>query len=307
MSDRDPRFTSESWQTLADLTNTKLNMSTPDHPQTDGQAENANKIIIAGLRHYANSFQDDWDLHLTPIEYSHNDAIQASTGFSPFYLTYGFHPYTPASLAIDAPSARPTNVPAFIKHMQSTLARARASLTAAQTAQVTQANRHRRHLTLAVGSYAWLSADHLHPATAPTTRRKLSPRFFGPYKVLQALSDVTYRLDLPPHFRRHPVIHISNLKPYQGSAEPDTIRQPPPADIIDGVEHFHVEAFLDSRNTGRRKKFLVKWTGYPADRNEWVPEHTLREDLDVDTFYHLESSMGQRLRRPVPPPPAPPS
>jgi hypothetical protein len=297
VSDRDPRFTSDFWSALTSITGTKLNMSTPDHPQTDGQAENGNKIILAGLRHYVDSFQDNWDLYLTPVEFAHNDAAQASTGFSPFFLTYGFHPPTPAALAADAPSTRPSNTSAFVKHMKTYLQRARAALTNAQAAQAQAANRHRRHVTLPVGSFAWLSAHHLHPPSAPTARRKLSPRFFGPYKVLEALSDVTYRLDLPAHFRRHPTIHISHLKPYHGSAAPQAIRNPPPPDIVDGEKHYHVEAFLSSRRSGSRKQFLVKWTGCPADENEYVSATTLQEDLDPDTFDRLQAAMNERLRR----------
>lgn len=135
----------------------------------------------------------------------------------------------------------------------------------------------------------------------------MGPKYYGPYKVLAAITPVSYRLALPPHLRHHPVIHVSALKPFSGSANPSTFRDPPPPDLIDGELHFHVEAFLNDRGSGRRRRFLVKWTGYDDVHNDWVPATRLRDDLDPATFHHLLSALHTRLRRPPPPLPPPPA
>jgi hypothetical protein len=298
VSDRDPRFTSDYWRTLATLTGTKLSMTTANHPQADGQAENSNKTVLSGLRHYCNAFQDDWDLHLSTVEFAYNDSVHASTGQTPFFLTYGHHPATPAAIAADAPSTRPPHLPDFVTHRAAHLAQAKRSLAKAQADQTTAANRHRRDLRLPLHSYAWISADHLQPPTADGAKRKLGPKFYGPYRILQVLSDVTYRLDLPPHLKHHPTIHISRLKPFTGTLDPTTIRHPPPPELIDGEEHFTVEAFLNSRGSGARRRYLVQWAGYAADHNLWLPARHLRAELDPDTFDRLDAALA--ARRPPP-------
>ena len=50
--DRDPQFVGKFWQSFMRKLNTKLNMSTARHPQTDGLAERVNETIQILLRCY---------------------------------------------------------------------------------------------------------------------------------------------------------------------------------------------------------------------------------------------------------------
>ncbi|POM66963.1 Pol protein [Phytophthora palmivora] len=86
VSDRDPRFTGALWDTLFQLLGTKLTMSTADHAQTDGQTERVNRVLEDTLRSICAEAPRSWSDQLPMIEFALNNAVHASTGFTPFYL-----------------------------------------------------------------------------------------------------------------------------------------------------------------------------------------------------------------------------
>ena len=109
VSDRNSRFTGHFWTALMAALGTKLRMSTPFHPQTDGQTERANRTIEQTLRAYVGTELTDWRRYLPAVEFAINSATQASSGFTPFFLNYGEDPMTPVRLL----ATRDDSVPAF--------------------------------------------------------------------------------------------------------------------------------------------------------------------------------------------------
>src|ERR1700727_72466 len=59
---------------------------------------------------------------------------------------------------------------------------------------------------------------------------KLGPKQLGPFEVTEVLSDVDYRLALPPALRLHDVFHVDRLSPYKGNDVNGLI--PPPPDPV---------------------------------------------------------------------------
>ena len=93
ISDRGSQFVSNFTKDLYWLLGIKMNPSTAYHPQTDGQTEYINQEVKQYLRLFVNYRQDNWAEWLPLTEFSYNDKIQSSTGYSPFYLNYGQHPW----------------------------------------------------------------------------------------------------------------------------------------------------------------------------------------------------------------------
>uniref|UniRef100_H3H4E7 Integrase catalytic domain-containing protein n=1 Tax=Phytophthora ramorum TaxID=164328 RepID=H3H4E7_PHYRM len=103
VSDRDPRFTARFWQEVFTLLGTQLSMSTGDHPQTDGQTERVNRVLVDIMKSYAHSFHQ-WSDGLPMAEFAINNSVHVSTGHTPFYVNAMRHPRVPSVLGAVAPS-----------------------------------------------------------------------------------------------------------------------------------------------------------------------------------------------------------
>ncbi|POM76512.1 Pol protein [Phytophthora palmivora] len=92
VSDRDPRFTAEFWNTLFQLLGTKLTMSTADHPWTDGQTKRVNCVLKDTLRSICAEAPRSWSAQLPMVDFALNNAVHTSTGFTPLHLNELRHP-----------------------------------------------------------------------------------------------------------------------------------------------------------------------------------------------------------------------
>jgi hypothetical protein len=90
----------------------------------------------------------------------------------------------------------------------------------------------------------WLEAKHLQ-TTHPTTKLRL--KRYGHLGVTEAISLVTYRLELPVQWKIHNMFHVSLLTPYRETEAYSANYLKLPPEIIEGQEEWEAEKILDSR------------------------------------------------------------
>ena len=109
---------------------------------------------------------------------------------------------------------------------------------------------------------------------------KLSPRFIGPFEILERIGTVAYRLALPPSMSGfHEAFHVSMLRRYT----PDLAHVVDWGQIeIDKDGTFEEEpvCIVDSRDQVLRRKTVrlvgVLWQHYGVEESTWEHEDTMR-------------------------------
>jgi hypothetical protein len=278
--DRDPRFTSMFWKALFKKLGVRILHSTAYHPQTDGQTERVNRILIQTLRPYVNYPQNDWDLYLPFAEFAYNNSEHSSIKMTPHYANYGQHPLTADDLVTDKKEeCKVESADAFARHMDQVLLEMRKAMELAQERQKLYADQNRRDMEFEVGEKVWLTTKDVAPdIDKARATPKFSARYHGPYEIEAKISPVTYRLKLPDTMKIHPVFHISKLKQYVETPKELGQRKqvPPPPIIIDGEPEWEVDEILDRRVIKGVTKYLVKWKGCELHDASWEPTTHLR-------------------------------
>ncbi|KAL6179352.1 hypothetical protein ACLB2K_050868 [Fragaria x ananassa] len=115
----------------------------------------------------------------------------------------------------------------------------------------------------------------LHPykqcSMAKRPAHKLSPKFYGPFKILERIGKVAYHLDLPATSKIHPIFHVSLLKLRIGDTVPTS--QTLPRYTENGTNEWQPEQVLDMQVVRHKGKtitqWLIKWEGMPGEDSTW--------------------------------------
>ena len=152
-------------------------------------------------------------------------------------------------------------------------------------------DRHVREAPVfAKGEPVWLHAENL---TMRQPSKKLCHKRIGPFKVVERVGELAYRLELPATARIHPVFHVSLLSEVRKTYRKTP--NPPPIDV-EGELEYEVEEILDSRKFRGELKYLVKWKGYDPSHNSWESvENVANAPELVADFHRKHPSAPRRL------------
>ncbi|GJW92977.1 putative reverse transcriptase domain-containing protein [Tanacetum coccineum] len=211
ISDRDSLFTSRFWVSLQKALGTQLDLSTAYHPETDGQSERTIQTLEDMLRACVIDFGSSWDRHLPLVEFSYNNSYHASIKAAPFEALYGRKCRSPVCWS-EVGESQLTG-PELVRETTEKIVQIKNRLLTARSRQKSYADLKRRLTEFEVGDKVMLKVSPWKGVIRFGKRGKLSPRFVGPFKVIERIGPVAYKLELPDKLRGiHNTFHVSNLK-----------------------------------------------------------------------------------------------
>nr|GFC06918.1 putative reverse transcriptase domain-containing protein [Tanacetum cinerariifolium] len=156
-------------ETLQKALGTQLNLSTAYHPKTDGQSERTIQTLEDMLRACAIDFGNSWDRHLPLVEFSYNNSYHASIKAAPFEELYG--------------------------------RKCRSLVCWSEKPSESYANVRRKPMEFEVGDKVMLKVSPWKGVNRFGKRGKLSPRYIGPFEIIDKIGPVAYKLELPEKLR----------------------------------------------------------------------------------------------------------
>ena len=278
VSDRDPKFTSTFWKSLHKAMGTRLRFSTAFHPQTDGQSERTIQTLEDMLRACVIDFQGTWEETLPLVEFSYNNSYQATIGMAPYEALYGRKCRSP--IHWDEVGERKLLGPEIVQKTVDIVEKIRQRMKTAQSRQKSYADRRRKPLEFAIGDKVFLKVAPMKGVMRFGKRGKLSPRFVGPFEILERIGDLAYRVALPPAMSGiHNVFHVSMLRKY--TPDPSHVLSYSTLDLRQDLtfEESPVKILDREERELRQKKIrLVKvlWKNHEVEEATWEREDEMR-------------------------------
>ena len=278
-SDRDTIFTSRFWRSLHRALGTQLNFSTAFHPQSDGQTERVNQQLEDMLRMCVLDFGSSWVDHLPLVEFAYNNSYHSSIQMAPYEALYGRRCRSP--ICWDEVGELQAVGPKLVEETVELVKQIRERIKIAQSRQKSYADTRRRDLEFQVGDKVFLKVSPMKGVMRFGQRGKLSPRFVGPFEILERIGAVAYKVALPPSLASvHNVFHVSTLRKY----EPD------PSHVLP-VEQLQIDPdlkyeekpirILDSKEKQLRNKVIrlvrVQWSNHTGGKSTWELEEAIRQ------------------------------
>ena len=239
ISDHDPRFTSHFWKALTRRLGIEQNLSTVFHPQTDGLSERKNQWVEQYPCLVTSTSPEAWTDWIAVATAIHNNRQNATTKLLPNQILLGYEMELIPTETMESINE------ATERQLETMTEKRLAAIEAINQAAKTKAPIPSQYKE---GDQVWLEATHLKLRHQKT---KLTPKHYGPFRVIKEVSPVAYKIQLPTLWGIHNVFHTSLLSPYHEITSHGPNFSRPPPDLINGEEEYEVERIVNHRYHGR--------------------------------------------------------
>ncbi|GKF31534.1 putative reverse transcriptase domain-containing protein [Tanacetum coccineum] len=163
------------------------------------------------LRAYVIDFGKGWVNHLPLVEFSYNNSYYASIKAAPFEALYG-RKYRSLVCWAKVGEVQLTG-PKIVQETTEKIIQIKQRMQATRDLQKSYADLKRKPMEFQVKDRVMLKVSPWKGVVRFGKWGKLNPIYVGPFKVLERVTDVAYKLELPKELSRvHNTFYVSNLK-----------------------------------------------------------------------------------------------
>ena len=296
LSDQGPQFTSSFWKHVFTALQTKVVNTTPYYPQGNGQVERTNRTITEGLRSFINHRKDDWQQYLHLFEFAYNNTVHATTKTTPFFLNYGRHPTTVASLLNPQlpPDLYNKDAAVFLDKLHSAISLAHQYINSANEKTASRPGADTQTpFAFNLGDFVLL------PSRCFRATRKLDAPYVGPFRLIRKVTSLTFELEgLPAGCSK--VWNLRHFKPYYLSSEKhQAYRQAHPLPISAAEpDVYEVDRIDDCWQKRDGLYYLVQWKGYANPT--WEPLKNLSGCAESIQDFHRRVPLNEAVHSVAP-------
>jgi hypothetical protein len=197
---------------------------------------------------------------------------------APFEVLYGRQCRTPLNWI--KPGEKAIFGPDIVVEVEATVRRIQENLKATKLCQESYANKRRRPLQFEVVDHVYLKVSPMKDMKRFGVKGNLSPRYIGPFLILEKCGKVAYKLELPPSLAGvHDIFHVSQLKKCLKAPMDVVLLEVAPLEI-DLTYPEHPIKILDQKSRVTRCKMIkfykIQWSNHTVEEATWESEDFLR-------------------------------
>jgi transposase InsO family protein len=199
ITDNGSQFTGRKFLEFCDKHHIRVDWAAIAHPQTNGQVERANSMILQGLKprifDRLNMSSRKWIQELPSVIWSLRTTPSKATGFTPFFLVYGVEAVLPTDLEYGSPKVKGYDENANQRACEDSLDQLDEARTVALMHLARYHQALRRYQAQKIRCRDFNEGDlALRLRQDNRGYHKLSPPWEGTYVVVKVLKPGTYKL-----------------------------------------------------------------------------------------------------------------
>ena len=249
---------------------------------------------------FVSKHQKDWDVFIPAALMAFRTSPNETTGESPFYLLYGREPLLPMDVSLLPPADPASSIAEhrrrIVKQIELAQQIAKENIMRTQQKMKAYYDKHASEPDFIEGQKVWIFT----PKTKKGLSKKLLHNFHGPYRAVDKLSPVHYRLRTCSNKPVTSIVHANRMKHF---VDPNDRPIKPPDEPLNSTPFLDIEDLpedsFDNSSTSQNQADTV-------NQNELTPEtrfDTARETTDIEsaalidneTVFNAEKLLDTRI------------